>query len=218
MKNYAAEAFASLSRADQIFLRSLPKAELHAHLNGCIPISCLQDLARQRVQQQQQQNGSVEEDDKVARGLAVLEQGVVLEEIHDFFGLFPAIYALTSTPAALRQATRAVLEQFLQQQPVKLEGELETMEPAQCVYIELRTTPRENAHMSREEYLDAVLCEMEAYTEGKCALIVSIDRRMDESTMMDCVRIAAKLKNDGRRVVGIDLCGTPTVRLSVWLG
>jgi adenosine deaminase len=217
MKNYAAEAFASLSRADQIFLRSLPKAELHAHLNGCIPISCLQDLARQRVQQQHQGNSSVEEDDKIARGLAVLEQGVVLEEIHDFFDLFPAIYALTSTPAALRQATRAVLEQFLQQQPAKLGG-VEMMEPAQCVYIELRTTPRENAHMSREQYLDAVLCEMEAYTEGKCALIVSIDRRMDEGTMMDCVRIAAKLKNDGRRVVGIDLCGTPTVRLSVRLG
>jgi adenosine deaminase len=164
------------------------------------------------MQQQQQSDACVQDDDKIARGLATLEKDIVLEEINDFFDLFPAIYALTSTPAALRQATRAVLAQFLQPQPAEPGGG-EAMHPPQCVYIELRTTPRENAQMSREEYLDAVLCEMEEYTEGKCALIVSVDRRMDESTMMDCVRVAAKLKKDGRRVVGIDLCGTPTVRI-----
>lgn len=203
MKDYAAEAFASLNSDDKAFLKALPKAELHAHLNGCIPLSCLQDLVRQRPVQT---SGTTDADEKIAKGLAMLEQGVVLEEIHEFFDLFPAIYALTSTPAALRQATAAVLTQFLQPQ-----GDSGEQEPAQCIYLELRTTPRENAEMSREQYLDAVLCEMETYSADKCALIVSTDRRMDTTTMMECVSIAAKLKKAGRRVVGIDLCGTPTI-------
>jgi len=218
MRNYATEAFASLCRADQVFLRDLPKAELHAHLNGCIPMSCLQDLARQRVQQHQRQNRPCAEDDKeITKGLATLEQGVSLQEIHEFFDLFPAIHALTSTPTALRQATKAVLIQFLEPQLENSEADkVGATVPAQCTYLELRTTPRENAHMSREQYLDAVLCEMEEYEEEKCALIVSVDRRMNEAVMTDCVRVAIKLKKAGRRIVGIDLCGTPTVRLTYY--
>jgi len=137
-----------------------------------------------------------------------LEQGVDLNEIHEFFDLFPAIYALTSTPEALMIATRSVLDQFLEM------GWLGPNEPPQCSYLELRTTPRRSEHMSREEYVDAVLREMERYPRDKCALIVSVDRRMDTETMKECVDIAIKFKNEGRRVVGVDLCGTPTVSVS----
>ena len=212
MNNYAAEALASLNNEDQAFLKALPKAELHAHLNGCIPLSCLQDLVRQRPARNSTQPEDEGQDEKIAKGLSMLEQGVILEEIHEFFDLFPAIYALTSTPPTLRQAARAVLAQFLLPQPG--EGGTEEEEPAQCAYLELRTTPRENAEMSREQYLDAVLCEMEEYSKDKCALIVSVDRRMNEQTMMECVRVAGKLKKAGRRVIGIDLCGTPTACVS----
>ncbi|KAG2072983.1 hypothetical protein BDR04DRAFT_1095837 [Suillus decipiens] len=38
---------ASLSPDHVIFLQSLPKAELHAHLNGSIPIKIILELAQQ---------------------------------------------------------------------------------------------------------------------------------------------------------------------------
>jgi adenosine deaminase len=215
MRNFAAEAKASLNVEDVAFLKSLPKADLHAHLNGCIPLSCLQTLAAKRSEQISQSSKASREanndsdsdkvNDAISNGLKVLEQGVMLEEIHQFFDLFPAIYALTSTPETLAIATRAVLEQFLEP------GWTGPDDPPQCTYLELRTTPRQNESMTRLQYLEAVLGEIERYSKDKCALIASVDRRMDSKTMLECVEAAATLKAQGRRIVGIDLCGTPTV-------
>ncbi|KAG9056614.1 hypothetical protein FS842_010134 [Serendipita sp. 407] len=210
MRNFGAEAKASLSEEDVAFLKALPKAELHAHLNGCIPLECLQTLARDfKVTTSPSSGDQNNSNDNLARvvanGLRMLEEGIVLEEINQFFDLFPAIYALTSTPATLRIATRAVLEQFLKP---GWTGRVD--EPAQCDYLELRTTPRENEHMTKREYLEAVLDELDLYPRAMCNLIVSLDRRMEEQTMMEIVGIAIKLKEEGRRVVGIDLCGTPS--------
>lgn len=70
-----------------------------------------------------------------------------------------------------------MLEQFLEAEW------LGPNEPPQCTYLELRTTPRKNEHMSREQYLDAVLQEIEKYPAEASALIVSLDRRMDSETM-----------------------------------
>ncbi|KAF9516933.1 hypothetical protein BS47DRAFT_1371540 [Hydnum rufescens UP504] len=99
-------ALASLSSSQISFLQSLPKAELHAHLNGCIPLSCLQDLAREL-------DGSEDTLDTIKKGLAVLQAGVNIDAIGDFFPLFPAIYHITSTPDAISVATSAVLDSFL---------------------------------------------------------------------------------------------------------
>ncbi|EJD49581.1 Metallo-dependent hydrolase [Auricularia subglabra TFB-10046 SS5] len=185
----AAVALASLKRFERVFIALLPKAELHAHLNGCIPIETLRQLARDYAPPE----GEPRVD------LANLADGVVLDEIHDFFGLFPAIYALTSTPDALRTATRAVLQQFVGDDAAN-QG---------CVYLELRTTPRATAAMTREDYLLAVLEEVELYPKDRTALLVSVDRRMDESDAEEVVDLAIKLAKAGRRVVGLDLCGEP---------
>lgn len=45
MRQYGKEAADSLSVEDLDFIKKLPKAELHAHLNGCIPLQTLRDLA-----------------------------------------------------------------------------------------------------------------------------------------------------------------------------
>ena len=145
------------------------------------------------------------QDDLIKRGLETLRAGVQLDCLDDFFALFPAIYALTCTPPATRVAARAVLRQFLEP------GYLQPDDPPQCEYLELRTTPRANEHMTREEYLSAVLDEVEAYPPSKAALLVSVDRRMSEEDAGSVVEIAIKLRQQGRRVVGIDLCGTPCV-------
>ncbi|GJE98018.1 Adenosine deaminase-like protein [Phanerochaete sordida] len=195
---YAADALASLTTDEVDFLRDLPKAELHAHLNGCIPIALLQKLANEA-----DLSSSAVSSDVVKAGIERLKAGVELNEINDFFGLFPAIYALTASPATLAEATRAVLAQFLESDPLAPRGQ------PMAAYLELRTTPRATQAMSRREYLEAVLAEVERYPPTRAALLVSLDRRMDASAAEEVVGLAVQLKQEGRRVVGVDLCGDP---------
>jgi adenosine deaminase len=191
----AAAALDSLSSSQIHFLRSLPKAELHAHLNGSIPISVLQELGSEY---DSIDSPSVD-NESVKAGISKLRDGPSLETISDFFSLFPAIYALTSTPASLRRATRAVLSTFL-------DGDL-----PQCNYLELRTTPRQTGTMDRNQYLRVVLEELERYDQSRVGLIISLDRRMGDDVLSECVKLACELKAEGKRVVGMDLCGDPTV-------
>ncbi|PSR82979.1 hypothetical protein PHLCEN_2v5949 [Hermanssonia centrifuga] len=204
ISGYAAAAFQSLTPAKIQFIRNLPKAELHAHLNGCIPVQVLQDLALERLSISSGSDSTANGlPDEVKSGIERLQQGVDLNEIHEFFGLFPAIYSLTSTPTALATATRAVLSQFLD-----LDAHPTDPQP-QAAYLELRSTPRENASMTRMQYLEAVLSEVERYPADRAALIVSLDRRMNARVAEEVVYCAVKLRKSGRRVVGIDLCGDP---------
>lgn len=196
----AGTALGSLTPAQTHFIQSLPKAELHAHLNGSIPISLLKELAAECLAfPDQSQPGSLPPA-TVQAGLETLSAGPALDEIHDFFHLFPAIYALTSTPDALRRATRAVLSIFL-------DGDANV--PAQAAYLELRTTPRATAAMTRAVYLSTVLDALEQYPPSQAALIVSLDRRMSVELLGECVDLACALRRQGRRVVGLDLCGDP---------
>ncbi|KAK0465134.1 adenosine deaminase-like protein [Desarmillaria tabescens] len=73
----------------------------------------------------------------------------------------------------------------------------------QCTYLELRSTPKETPAMTRMEYVKTVL------DEDQAALIVSAGREMDEETVKECISIAKTLRAEGRRVVGVDLCGDP---------
>ncbi|KAJ7060550.1 Metallo-dependent hydrolase [Mycena amicta] len=186
----AAAALESLTAAQLAFIQSLAKAELHAHLNGCLPLPILQTMASEYASDAPQAK-------IVQEGIAKLQTGVILDEIHDFFGLFPAIYALTSNPSNMRRATRAVLAQFL-------DGPNHW-----CAYLELRSTPRATDTMTRREYLAAVLDEVERYPVQRAAFIVSLDRRMAAEDLRECVDLACVLRAEGRRVVGIDLCGDP---------
>lgn len=199
------EALRVLTPSQIKFLQKLPKAELHAHLNGSIPLPILQELARTYIA-----SDSTPSSDVVQAGLQQLQSGVQLVEINDFFGLFPAIYALTSTPSALRKATRGVLSHFLGPATVENDGNEQVF--PEVSYLELRTTPRETPAMSRRVYLETVLDEVESYAPESAALIVSLDRRMSPQVAEEVVELAAKLRAEGRRVVGVDLCGDPMVR------
>lgn len=197
-----AKALESLTQPQITFLQNLPKAELHAHLNGSIPVGILQEMARGYAGRK---TFDASKSDVVERGIEQLLKGVELNEIDDFFGLFPAIYALTSDHVALALATRAVLESFL-----------EGTSP-QCTYIELRSTPRATEHMTRLEYVETVLNEIDDINSKNqrtvAALIICLDRRMDSNVARECLDIAIDMKNIGRTIVGVDLCGDPTVRI-----
>ena len=194
----AAAALDSLSPAQIYFLRSLPKAELHAHLNGSIPISILQELGSEYDSSNPPSISSIDHE-SIKAGILKLRDGPSLGTISDFFTLFPAIHALTSTPDSLRRATRAVLSTFL-------DGDM-----PQCNYLELRTTPRQTVAMDRNQYLRVVLEELERYGQSRVGLIISLDRRMGDDVLSECVRLACELKAEGKLVVGMDLCGDPTV-------
>jgi adenosine deaminase len=195
----ARTALQSLDHDEIAFLQGLPKAELHAHLHGSIPLRTLQRLAANFSPSPDIEAG-------VAATIARLQSDVILTEISDFFTLFPAIYALIATPAALAAATRDVLEAFLIEQPPP--SGFAFHPAAECSYLELRSTPRKTSHMSREQYLLTVLQEIRAFP-GRAALIVSVDRRMSESDIEECVDLAIKLREQGEPVVGLDLCGNP---------
>ncbi|KAJ3504805.1 hypothetical protein NLJ89_g7743 [Agrocybe chaxingu] len=191
----AAAALNTLTPAQIQFLESVPKAELHAHLNGSIPLPTLQELASEYLASSSGEGAISNE--TIKQGIDVLSKGPKLDEIHDFFGLFPAIYALTSTPAALARATRAVLSAFLDRQP------------PQCNHLELRTTPKHTDAMDREGYLRTVLAELDRYEPDQVGLIVSLDRKMGEEVIKEIVDIACALRKEGKRVIGLDLCGDP---------
>jgi len=199
----ALDAIEALTPSQVDFLKALPKAELHAHLNGSIPLPVLQQLAAEYVPSEADSDSTVSD---IQSGIKKLQDGVVFEGLHDFFILFPAIYALTSTKEALARATRAVLAGFLE----PADGE----EYPQATYLELRSTPRKTTAMTRLEYVEAVLDEVEKYRADQAAFIVSLDRRMSKEVADECVEAAITLKKSGRRVVGVDICGDPDVSSS----
>lgn len=194
----ASAALEKLTPAQIAFLQELPKAELHAHLNGSIPLSLLQTLASEYLSQPSSDYSTLNESIKASLDQLSQPGGPQLNEIYDFFGLFPAIYTITSTPDAVRRVTSAVLEIFL-------DGET-----PQCTYLELRTTPRTGDSMTREAYLRVVLDVVEQYPASRAGLIVSLDRKMSQEAMEDCLAAIIQLRSEGRRIVGIDLCGYPT--------
>jgi adenosine deaminase len=204
-------ALRALTPSQLSFLERLPKAELHAHLNGSIPLPLLQDLAREYTYTpptDDDAGGVGIEAAEVLANVQRLRAGSAFSTIDEFFKLFPAIYALTSTPASLKRVTRAVLSHFLDPSS--------SSAAAAVVYIELRTTPRETPHMSRRVYLETVLDEIETRSPDAAALIVSLDRRMTPDVAQEALELAIQLRREGRRVVGVDLCGDPTVRFHIF--
>jgi len=222
-------ALRALSPSQLDFLERLPKAELHAHLNGSIPFPILQELAREYA------SSAATGDDgdttstttnttaapvaaEILAKVQDLQTGVKLDVIDDFFPIFSAVYALTSSPASLKRATRGVLSHFLDPQPLasapastpQVNGNARGGGGLAAVkYIELRTTPRATPHMSFRVYLETVLDEVEARPPDAAALIVSLDRRMTPEIAREVLELALQLRREGRRVVGVDLCGDP---------
>jgi len=193
-------AINALTPSQVDFLKALPKAELHAHLNGSIPPPILQQLAKEYVPSEEDTGRTLS---AIQSGVESLQDGIVFDNIHEVFKLFPAICALTSTKGALARATDAVLAEFLEPK----DGE----EYPQATYLELRSTPKKTAAMTRLEYVEVVLDAVEKYRPDQAALIVSLDRRMSKEVADECIEAAITLKERGRRVVGVDLCGDPNV-------
>ncbi|KMS96732.1 hypothetical protein BVRB_8g200370 [Beta vulgaris subsp. vulgaris] len=196
---------------------SMPKVELHAHLNGSVRNSTLLEFAKELGE----------------KGIIVFSdvEHVVLKDdrsLTEVFKLFDLIHILTTDHATVTRITKEVVEDFAAEN---------------VVYLELRTTPKRNDSrgMTKRSYLEAVVeglrrvdavdidfastgvvlenKKKSCYMNNECdgisrkkiyvRLLLSIDRRETLEAAMETVKLALEMKDVG--VVGIDLSGNPRV-------
>ncbi|KAF2103555.1 adenosine/AMP deaminase family protein [Rhizodiscina lignyota] len=184
----------SQSSVDSNFTRHLPKVELHAHLTGSISPQTLHDIWLER----KGQDPSMELDDP----LKVMSTEKEHFNVFTFFPLFDTyIYNLITSVSSIRQSTLAVLQSFY------ADG---------VRYLELRTTPRAvpGTSISKQIYISTVLDCMDEFFQSSgndmsIYLILSIDRKNAAEEAAQTVDLAIEFRNQGRPVVGVDLCGNP---------
>ncbi|XP_058194378.1 N6-mAMP deaminase [Rhododendron vialii] len=197
---------------------SMPKIELHAHLNGSVRSSTLLELAKGLGEKGTIVFSDVEQ--------AILKSDRSLREV---FKLFDLIHLVTTDLQTVTRITKEVVEDFAAEN---------------VVYLELRTTPKKNdlKGMSKQSYMEAVLKGLRDVTTVEVdlapqdlgmgnpvnsggsgnlcngtarkqkiyvRLLLSIDRRETTDSAMETVKLALEMRHLG--VTGIDLSGNPIV-------
>lgn len=173
------------------YCRSLPKVELHAHLNGSLSDATVLKLLSAR-----EQLGG----DFLASAEVTIKRGHkrTLEECFQVFGI---IHSIADNLEAVRTITQDVIQEFAADN-VK--------------YLELRTTPKNIPNeMTKKEYMDAVLeATVEAMEKSniRVRLLLSIDRARGVEDAWSTLQLAKEyLTHDvfGPLVCGLDVSGNP---------
>ncbi|XP_060533114.1 adenosine deaminase-like protein [Cylas formicarius] len=159
------------------FCVSIPKIELHAHLNGSLSRATLKDL------------GCLEEDVQIYNKSDI--------DLQTCFQLFSVAHKATSDVNSVKYVTKQVIKEFADDN---------------VLYLELRTTPREEQNMTEEEYIEAVV---DGITSHKSPIVVklllSLDRRRSIEEQRKTVKSIIKFKKLYPDIVkGIDLSGNPS--------
>ena len=185
------------SKVDIAFTRSLPKAELHAHLSGSISRETLHEIWRTK-----QTAGKCSDLEDPLTAINSGAGGFV--DVRSFFPLFDKyIYNLCNDLESVKYAIEKVIEDF-QADGVR--------------YLELRTTPRqrEESGMTMDSYIELVNETARDWNDRnqhdiKVSIILSVDRRMSAKQAIQVVDLAIKyrqrLDSPGGQVIGLDLCG-----------
>lgn len=180
-------------------LKAIPKIELHAHLSGSVRNSTISEFLRSQAP------GTLNESERVY--LLGDQNNNKERDLKACFQVFPIIHRLLSDKDILARVTREVLEDF---------------ESENCVYLELRTTPRNildennNVVVSKVDYLNTVIGVIQNYETEKpqsnltARLLVSIDRSKGLNDALDMLDVFAKFR-DSPFVVGVDFSGNPQV-------
>jgi adenosine deaminase len=204
------------------FVETLPKIELHAHLNGCVRESTLFDLANARnikLSLHQFGNDVVESND----GNGDLHC-VKPRSLNECFDIFVEISKCVDNLEALRRITREALDDFASHH---------------VCYLELRSTPKRLKRVqnkpdvaTKQEYVETILQVFSEFSQLEDSrydqelhsgmrpirpalipkFLVSIDRAntIDEATENVDLAIRMFRSNDNDFVVGMDLGGNPT--------
>eukprot|EP01116_Phalansterium_solitarium_P005726 TRINITY_DN1765_c0_g1_i3.p1 TRINITY_DN1765_c0_g1~~TRINITY_DN1765_c0_g1_i3.p1 ORF type:complete len:337 (-),score=101.14 TRINITY_DN1765_c0_g1_i3:58-1068(-) len=166
--------------------RTLPKIELHAHLNGSIRDEIVERIAKRKCVDLNELAGYRIPDAKT-RSLA------------DAFDIFSVIYKLTTDADTVYEITTEVLKDFAEDN---------------VIYLELRTTPRSRPTLSKRCYVETVLRAIGdarvRHPTLDVRLLLSVDRGADTAAdALDTVALATEFAAPAGPVVGVDLAGNP---------
>jgi adenosine deaminase len=203
----------------------LPKVELHAHLNGCIPLDLLHTLASERgvsLSSKHFDKATAEGTDDGAPDM----YNVRPRSLQDCFDMFAELPRVINDLVALERITEAALQEFANHH---------------TVYLELRSTPKRLRHdfrqetiCSKREYVETIIQVMQrferseqerfqhesreenpperAYLPLTCRLLLSVDRSQSIEEASETIALAIDMRKASEYVVGVDLGGNPTRR------
>jgi len=167
------------------FIQRLPKIELHAHLNGSLSNDALLKLLALKSN-----NRPIEpEFYKITSGESI--------NLNECFLKFKYAHDLTTTREAIKLATSCMIADFAKEN---------------TIYLEIRSTPKENENLTRAGYLEAIV---EAIQEAPASILVkliaSINRADGLNAARDNVKAAIEIKEKFPQIlVGMDISGDPT--------
>ncbi|KJH47312.1 putative adenosine deaminase [Dictyocaulus viviparus] len=177
--------------------------ELHAHLNGSISFNTISKL--------QALYGSESEvftRETALRNNLMLQKPATMEEV---FKIFPLIHSLTTTRNSIITANY-LFDSILFIVIKVTKDVIKEFSDDGVIYLELRSTPRASAELSKEQYVEAIVDGIiEASKESMTVtrLLLSIDRGQSFESAEETVRLAATDKSG--LIVGIDLSGNPSL-------
>ena len=158
------------------FCRSLPKAELHAHLHGSIRKSTALELL-------EVDGTSTPEKHKL-----LTDTAVNIDTAFPIFGIFHSVVTNVDRVYRITQET------------------LEDYDKDNTRYMEIRTTPRANENMTKDEYLQAVSKAIKDHQgELDTRLLISENRGLSLEEAAENIRLASAYD----LAVGLDFSGNP---------
>ncbi|CAB9528435.1 Adenosine deaminase [Seminavis robusta] len=202
------------------FVASMPKVELHAHLNGCIREETLFDLARQKNVELPAKLFSLDHHTNNDDHVNSFMYNVKPRSLTDCFDMFAVIPKCVNDLASLERITREALQDFANHH---------------VAYLELRSTPKRiNQSLSKRQYVETILRVMKEFQEVeeeryqqqststsstetttrlpmKCRFLVSIDRSGSVHEAQENADLAIEFSQQPNSlVVGMDIGGNPT--------
>ncbi|KAI3390070.1 hypothetical protein SNEBB_008917 [Seison nebaliae] len=176
--------------------------ELHSHLHGSASLSLIQTLIKERLQS----NNLIEEKKcKFENFLRKLCKFTNREKLNlsDCFDYFDVIHDCIDTKDALSRIVNDVLTNY---------------QSNDCIYLELRTTPRIFDGLTELDYIRHICKEIDSFKIKEnffVRLIISIDRSKC-STVQNVDRFMENyetLSKETKKIIGIDISGNPTIPL-----
>lgn len=180
--------------SDREWCHALRKCELHAHLSGSVRDSTIVEFLRETCDAELL---------SMADGLLDTKTGRTLKQC---FALFPVLHRLIDSRERLRRIVREALEDYCADN---------------CIYLELRTTPRSTSAFSSREYMDTVFETIHDFHSLvptptlSCRVLLSVSRDAPLAAAYDTLALARELlmasppcRAHGL-LAGIELSGNP---------
>uniref|UniRef100_A0A1I7TV68 A_deaminase domain-containing protein n=1 Tax=Caenorhabditis tropicalis TaxID=1561998 RepID=A0A1I7TV68_9PELO len=166
--------------------KNMPKVELHAHLSGSLSRNTIETI--------------MVSDMPRAQDILAKYQLSSPSDMNHLFDLFPIVNAILEKPEMLKAATFNTIREFME------DG---------CVYLELRTGPKNTPWMTKETYLRTVIEAVKeariAFPQIKVFLIVSFNRTLTAEAGAELLAIIGVLQLESDVIIGVELSGDPSV-------